>query len=96
MYLAKSVWPDGNEGDGEDGSGAGSSSSSSASGGNSNWQALVDKALVAKGNIHAAMLINSKDGTVLAATPNFTVIIHLYTFIIIIVTNFFLLFLLVA
>jgi hypothetical protein len=62
MYLAKSTWPTGVE----SGSGAGG-------GGAVNWQQHVDKALVGRGNVAEAMIIEKESGNVLAATPDFKV-----------------------
>jgi hypothetical protein len=70
MYLAKSTWPSGSES-----AAAGVSSSSGAGGGagGDNWQLHVDKALVARGNIAEAMLIEKDSGNLLAGTPDFKV-----------------------
>ncbi len=63
MYLAKSTWPTGTEAGGGGG----------GAGGSTNWQQHVDKALVGRGNVAEAMIIEKDTGNELASTPDFQV-----------------------
>lgn len=71
MYLCKSNWPD--EFEGSDNNNTANAGTGGGGGEEGDWQAHVDKALVAKGNIAEAMIVDASTGEILASTPNFTV-----------------------
>jgi len=65
-YLNKSVWPDREDGEGSD-----SNDSTTATAAVPTWQAYIDKMLIEKGNVAQGMIIDCKNGKLLASTPDF-------------------------